>query len=126
MIDIKKQIEYWFTNAEYDIETAELLISQNKILHGLFFCHLSIEKAIKAHFVKIKKEIPPKTHNLIYLSEVTGIELNEEKNLLLGVLMRFQLEGRYPEYQPVIPSKEKASEYLSASKDLVQWLKKRL
>jgi len=39
MIDIKKQINYWLKNAEYDIETAELLISQNRILHGLFFCH---------------------------------------------------------------------------------------
>lgn len=68
-MDTKKQVEYWITNAENDLETAKLLIDNRKILHGLFFCHLVIEKAIKAHVVIETKEIPPKSHNLIYLSE---------------------------------------------------------
>ncbi len=47
MIDIDKQIEYWRSGALNDIDTAVLLIKNNKILHGLFFCHLVIEKIIK-------------------------------------------------------------------------------
>jgi hypothetical protein len=43
MIDIKKQIEYWINSAEDDLVTAELLIREKRILHGLFFCHLVIE-----------------------------------------------------------------------------------
>ncbi len=42
-MDIKKQIEYWINSSEVDLETAGLLISNNKILHGLFLCHLCIE-----------------------------------------------------------------------------------
>jgi HEPN domain-containing protein len=48
MIDLKKQLDYWTKGAEDDLVTAELLIRENRILHGLFFCHLVIEKAIKA------------------------------------------------------------------------------
>lgn len=66
MLNIQKQIEYWISNAESDLETAKLLISNNKILHGLFFCHLVIEKALKAHVTKDTNEVPPKSHNLIY------------------------------------------------------------
>ena len=69
MINTNKQIEYWIEGAKNDLEAAELLIKNGKILHGLFFCHLSIEKAIKAFVVKETKEVPPGSHNLIYLSE---------------------------------------------------------
>ena len=52
MIDINRQIVYWLTGAEEDLESAKILIESNRLLHGLFFCHLVIEKAIKAHVVK--------------------------------------------------------------------------
>jgi hypothetical protein len=45
MINIDNQIKYWHQSSMEDIETAELLINSGKILHGLFFCHLTIEKA---------------------------------------------------------------------------------
>ncbi|MHB8906263.1 MAG: HEPN domain-containing protein, partial [Melioribacteraceae bacterium] len=50
--NIEKQVEYWKTTALSDFETAELLIKNNKFIHGLFFCHLTIEKLLKANFVK--------------------------------------------------------------------------
>ena len=52
MVNIPKQLEYWIKGADDDIITADLLIKEQRILHGLFFCHLVIEKAIKAHYVK--------------------------------------------------------------------------
>ncbi|MDA3942202.1 MAG: HEPN domain-containing protein [Bacteroidetes bacterium] len=66
MIDLKKQIAYWTKGAEDDLMTAELLIREKRILHGLFFCHLVIEKAIKAHIVKTSGEAAPRSHNLIF------------------------------------------------------------
>lgn len=51
MIDIKKQIKYWITGAFVDLESARILVEKNRLLHGLFFCHLVLEKAIKAHVV---------------------------------------------------------------------------
>lgn len=40
--------------------------------------------------------------------------------------MKYQLQGRYPDYNPKIPSKEKAKEYLNKTKEILQWLIKKL
>ena len=126
MSDIKKQIKYWSDGANSDLETAVLLIKNKKYLHGLFFCHLTIEKILKAHVVKTTKEISPRTHNLLWLSEKAKIELPRQEIEFMGILMKYQLEGRYPDYMPYVPKAEKINEYLRNTKQLIIWLKKRL
>ena len=100
MIDLNKQIQYWTEGAEEDLLTAELLIREKRFLHGLFFCHLVIEKAIKAHVVKASKDFAPRSHNLIYLSEKANLVFDNETEIFLGILMKYQLHGRYPDYKP--------------------------
>ena len=126
MTDNKKQIAYWIDTAKSDLDTAELLIRECRFLHGLFFCHLAIEKGIKAHVVKTTMEIPPKSHNLIYLIDLAVLTVNEQDENLLGVLMKYQLEGRYPDHDPEIPSINKALDYLNRTKELLKWLVKKL
>ena len=87
MINTDKHIEYWKNGAISDFETAELLIDNQKLLHGLFFCHLVIEKAVKAHIVKKTSEIPPKSHNLLLLAQKAEIDLTEGQKDFLGILM---------------------------------------
>ncbi|MCD4697227.1 MAG: HEPN domain-containing protein [Bacteroidales bacterium] len=126
MIDIEKQIEYWRSGALNDIDTAVLLIKNNKILHGLFFCHLVIEKIIKAHVVKDTKQVPPKSHDLLYLLRKTNLDLNQKHLEFFGLMMRYQLEGRYPYHFPVPPTKEKAKTYLKLTKEILSCLKEKL
>ena len=122
MIDIKKQIDYWFTGAEEDLESAKILIESNRLLHGLFFCHLVIEKAIKANVVKVTGEIAPRSQNLLYLSEIANLKFVEEDEIFLGILMKYQLQGRYPDYNPLIPGKLKVEEYLIKTEKILSWL----
>ena len=126
MFDIQKQINYWINGAEEDIITANLLIQEKRNLHGLFFCHLVIEKALKANFVKNIGEVAPRSHNLIYLSENAGLEFDDETQIFLGILMKYQLQGRYPDYSPVLPDQDNVNEYFSKTKDLLLWLKMKL
>lgn len=121
-MDWQKQIDYWTNGSKDDLITSELLINNNRLLHGLFWCHLTIEKAIKAHVVKCSRQIPPKTHNLIWLLEKTDLSPNDEALRLLGELMVYQLEGRYPENIPLSPSKSHALELLNRTKDFHSWL----
>jgi HEPN domain-containing protein len=107
----------------YDIETAELLISGKKYLEGLFFCHLTVEKILKALVVKAIGQFAPKSHNLSYLSELASINLNEEQAQFMAVLMKYQLEGRYPEYYPKLPSIETVNDYFVKTKTLLECLK---
>ena len=125
-LDIKKQIDYWIKSAVSDFDTAQLLIKNEKILHGLFFCHLVVEKAIKACVVKTTREIPPKSHNLIYLSEKARLDFPEEFEIFVGILMKYQLEGRYPDYQPEIPSMLISNNYLHKTQKILLWLEKQL
>ena len=53
MINIHKQIDYWINGALDDLESAQILIDRKRMLHGLFFCQLVIEKTLKAHVVKV-------------------------------------------------------------------------
>ncbi len=126
MIDKNKQIEYWVKGAQDDLFTAELLIREKRILHGLFFCHLVIEKGLKAHVVDKTNEVAPRSHNLIYLSEIAGLELDDNTEIFMGILMKYQLQGRYPDYDPVIPGVLKLNEYFEKTKTLFQWLKEKL
>ena len=121
-MDINRQIDYWQSGATNDIETAELLINNGKNIHGMFFCHLAAEKAIKAQVVLKTKKVPPKSHNLVFLSEKANVKWSEEDNVFLGILMTYQLEGRYPHFSPPSLSKEKALEYLTKTKEIVKWL----
>ncbi len=125
-MDIKKQTEYWINSSEDDLETAGLLIKNQKILFGLFLCHLCIEKAIKAHVVRCTGNVPHKIHNLSFLIEKTDLALSESQLLLCDTLMFYQLEGRYPGFNPKIPSKIKSEDILTHTKDLFQWLKAKL
>ena len=126
MIDIQKQIAYWIDGAEDDLITAGLLIQEKRTLHGLFFCHLVIEKAIKAHYVKVFGEIAPRSHNLIYLSEKAELIHDDDTLIFLGILMKYQLQGRYPDYNPIIPDQYRIDEYFNKTKDLLKWLKMKL
>lgn len=126
MITVAKQIDYWRTNSDKDIDTATLLIDAKKYTEGMFFCHMSIEKIIKAHVVKKTEQIPPKTHDLFYLANIAKIEFSESQSDMMNILMKYQLEGRYPEYYPRVPSSEKIIEYLTKTKELLQWFNKML
>jgi HEPN domain-containing protein len=84
MINVDKQIEYWRTGAQDDLKTARILINSQRFLHGLFFCHLVIEKAIKALVVKHTNEIAPRSHNLIYLSETACLEFDDDYEIFWG------------------------------------------
>ncbi len=126
MINVQKQIDYWVNGAVDDLKSAEILIERKRMLHGLFFCHLVIEKILKAHVVKISQEIAPRTHNLIHLLEKANLELSENEEIFLGILMKYQLQGRYPDYNPIIPDKLIVQNYLKQTENLLQWLKKKL
>ncbi len=117
MINVQKQIDYWIEGADDDIITADLLIREKRILHGLFFCHLVIEKAIKAHYVKTKCEVAPRSHNLIYLFENSGLAYDDDTQIFLGILMKYQLQGRYPDYNPVLPDLDRVQEYFERTKN---------
>ena len=89
-IDIDKQIKYWQDGALESLKSAKILIEKGRNADGLFFCHLAMEKALKAHVAKKTSETPPKTHNLVRLFELSHITADDAFINFLGELMGFQ------------------------------------
>ena len=96
----EEHIKFWIDSANHDMETVDALFDSGKYDWSLFIGHLVLEKAIKAIFVsKFDNKIPPKIHNLVRLSEITEIPLNDENKLILDKINDFSIEVRYPEYK---------------------------
>ena len=52
---------------------------------------------MKAIYVKKQDETPPFSHNLVYLSEKAGLELQQNNLELLEEISDYNLEARYPD-----------------------------
>jgi HEPN domain-containing protein len=97
-MNVKKQIDYWLTTARNDLETAEIIFKAGKNYHHcLFFCHLALEKGLKAIYVKTNKKIPPKTHDLEFLAQKSNLELAESESEFFATLTAFHIRTRYPD-----------------------------
>ncbi len=94
-----EHIRFWVEQAEDDWSAVSTLFEGKKYLQSLFFAHLVIEKLCKAIWIQSNSDnIPPRTHNLLYILSATSVDLDENQSEFLLKLNRFQLEGRYPEY----------------------------
>lgn len=67
------QIDYWFSIAVYDLETAKAMLETKKYLYVGFMCHQAIEKGLKGLYASIFNKTPPYTHNLTFLAEETRV-----------------------------------------------------
>ncbi len=64
---MNEKIQYWIDIAEYDLETARVMLEGRRFLYVGFMCHQVIEKALKGYYVYLYNTTPPYTHNLIHL-----------------------------------------------------------
>ncbi len=125
----EEHISYWISGADADLEVAEAMLLSRKNLWCLFITHLVIEKSLKAHFVNVFNEVPPRTHNLVFLAEKVQIVINESQIELLDRLNVFQISARYPDYRNEVNnlcSYEFTIELYQKSKELFIWIKSQL
>ncbi len=121
----KKRFEFWKCSSEEEIKAASVLFKKKKLRQSLFFFHLSLEKILKALFIKKKGEHPPITHNLKYLSEQIEMELSEDMESFLIEATAFNIEARYPdEDTPPLEYKYVKEKYNEALETL-KWLRKK-
>ena len=126
MVNISEQISYWQNSAREDFEVAKQLVDSGKNRHGLFFAHLALEKTLKAHVCKTTQELAPRVHNLVRLSEISGITTPESYVILLSEMNAFNLEGRYPMPFITAVSAEEAANYITETQEVLEWLNSQL
>ena len=93
---MNKHIQYWLDSADHDLDVAESLFENAKYDWCLFIAHLVLEKTLKAFYVKYKNDFPPRTHDLVRLSEFVDLEIDEETRDFLDSVNTFNISTRYP------------------------------
>ena len=119
-------ITNWIKSSNYDIKTAQYMLKTGRYIYVLFMCHLSVEKLLKALYEAVLRKIPPKTHNLIFLSNSINLKVPENHLKILESLNDLSIVTRYPEDIDGLVrafKKEKVEEYLKGAKALLKWLK---
>ena len=125
-----KLINNWLNLAEYDFKTAEAMLSTARYLYVAFTCQQTVEKILKAIYIKEKNNTPPYSHNLLrLLNELTVNDtISSENKIFLIELNQFYIETRYTEKLDLISDKldkNKATEIFNKTKDLFSWLKEK-
>ncbi len=127
--DVQKVVDHWYGSSASDVRSAHLLLVGKQLLQSLFFCHLAIEKTLKAIIVKETKDHAPFVHNLVYLAGKTSLELTKDDLVFLELMSRYNIEGRYPSYQAKLRkdiTRDFVVTHLRMSEEFIRWCQKHL
>ncbi len=126
---IRAEIKNWLKMVEYDLATAQQMFKTGRYIYVIFMCHLATEKALKTILIAKTNNLPPKTHNLIYLTDLTKIKLSKDLLDFVGMINDASIVTRYPENLAEIIKnypKEVTKRYLNKSIEVIECVKKEL
>jgi HEPN domain-containing protein len=125
-MDVDKQIAYWVDGSRIALRSVPVLEEGEFWVEALFWTHLAVEKALKAHVVKSTRQIPPYIHKLLRLSQIARIDLSTGQVKTCEALSIYQRIARYPDNNVNEPDSKTAKRLLADAQELHQWLIERL
>ena len=123
-------VAHWLERANYDMETAKVMLDSARYLYVTYMCQQAIEKLLKAIVAKQNKENLP-IHNLNRLAETAELknQLNKAQFEFLAELTPYCIEARYGDYKESlseIVNKEKAREVYNKTLEIFKWLSQKV
>lgn len=122
---MNKYTKYWVDSAKHDLDVAESLFESAKYDWCLFIAHLVLEKTLKALYVEYEDDFPPRTHDLVRLSEMLHMEMDEETIEFLDFVNTFHISTRYPDEKfrfYKVCTKDFAEENFDRIKEIRKWI----
>jgi len=104
---MKEEIKRWWRKAKDDLDKARILFKNKKYDGAAFFCQQSVEKGLKALYLKEKNRIK-RVHDLV--------ELGKDSNLPQNLI----------EYCKELNIKMISANFLKFAKEILKWIEKRL
>ena len=126
MMRFQEKIDNLTVETNNNLNSAKKSIENERVLHGLFYCHLVIQKILRAIVIKTTNKIPSKTLDLNILLSQSNIKLEKSEMDFIDILIKFHIQGRYPTVNPIIPDTKVGSNYISQTENLLNSLKKNL
>jgi HEPN domain-containing protein len=121
-INVEEQVTYWQKGALEELDTAELLLNNNKINQGLFWAHLALEKALKALVTRQTGATPPFIHDLVRLADLAAIPIDAEQRAFFASCNRFAIHGRYEVPLTSLMTGAELADTWHKIKEAVKWL----
>ena len=105
------------------------MLEKKRYYASVFFAHQAAEKALKALYIHLKRESPPRTHNLLDL--LTGLGVTDEELIDAAIdLTPEYVVARYPDAANGVPAllyNEKiAEDHLRKAEKILSFCKKNL
>ncbi len=126
---MSNKYEEWFKQADYDMDTADVMQNSGRYFYAVFMSHLSIEKALKGLYHKIFNEVPPKTHNLLYLLEKISKKPEQDLEKFIIKLNTASVATRYPDDMAKLQAaytEEVTKNIIIKSREVLKWIKSQL
>jgi len=126
---MSEQVKNWLDSALYDLETAKHLYRSGRYIYTIFFCHLALEKILKAKVQEVTGKLPPKTHNLRYLVKLCDMDVPEDVFEFLSKLSDVSIPTRYPEDLAKLLhayDEQTVGEYAHKTREVFEWIRKSL
>lgn len=119
---------YWIELAEYDLETAKVMLTGGRYLYVGFMCHQVIEKALKGYYTCVSEDNPPYIHNLTILSKKSNIYqlFTEDQKDIIDTLEPLNIQARYPTLKDNLLkslTKDKCKIIIDETENLFKWIK---
>jgi HEPN domain-containing protein len=136
----RDKYEYWLEAAQYDLESARVMMNGGRYMYVAFMSQQAVEKLIKGIYTLYTDKEPPMIHNIWNIFKQLKKEANLEdyldinvfeKNLekykiFLAELLSFYISGRYPSFKEKISSTidpTRAQRVLSDTEEVFLWIK---
>lgn len=128
---IKKKVNAeanrWLEQAKEHWKDVNWLLEGRRYSACLYFCHQTLEKALKGAIVQIQGKIPSKSHHLDSLAKESGIKISEDWFADLAEITKHFWRVRYPDYQKAVyTSKVKIMPTYLKTKEIYLWLLKKI
>lgn len=128
-LDIELIKNHWISTSNDDFQTMNELFKAQSFNWALFLGHISVEKMLKALYVKLYENHAPTIHNLYRLAELCEIELTDEYADWLDTITSFNINARYDDYKKEfynLCTAEYTETWIIRIRELRKWIKKML
>lgn len=128
-LDVEKIKNHWIETSNDDFKTMNELFESKSYNWTLFIGHISVEKLLKALYVKLHKKHAPAIHNLYRLAELCEIKLTDEYSDCLDTITSFNINARYDDYKREfynLCTREYTESWVVKIKELRKWIEQML
>lgn len=98
-MNLEEKVSFWKDEARRALVVAEDLLRLKRYLEALFFGHLALEKLLKARIIKVTKEEPIYSHDLLILAKYAKLRLSEKEIDFLARVNVYNIRSRYQDYK---------------------------